>query len=50
VLALVGAFQAIKPDITPALKEDATASVGGRSPARLRSTLATLQIACRSCC
>ncbi len=44
MLALVGAFQAIKPDITPALKEDATASIGGRSPARLRATLATLQI------
>jgi predicted permease len=38
MLALVGAFQA------PALKEDATASIGGRSPARLRATLATLQI------
>jgi predicted permease len=44
MLAVVGAFQAIKPDITPALREDAASSIGGRSPARLRGTLATLQI------
>jgi len=44
ILALVGTLQAIKPDIAPALKEDATASMGGRRPARLRGALATVQI------
>jgi putative ABC transport system permease protein len=44
ILALVGTLQAMKPDIAPALKEDATASIGGRRPARLRGALATVQI------
>ena len=44
ILAIVGTLQAMKPDIAPALKEDATASIGGRRPARLRSALATVQI------
>lgn len=45
VLAVVGALQAVRPDLTPALKEEATTAIGGRSPARLRATLAALQIA-----
>ena len=44
ILALVGALQAMRPDIAPSLKEDATASIGGRRPARLRGALATVQI------
>jgi predicted permease len=44
ILAIVGTLQAMKPDIAPALKEDSTASMGGRRPARLRSALATVQI------
>jgi predicted permease len=44
ILAVVGTLQAMKPDIAPALKEDATASMGGRRPARLRGALATVQI------
>ena len=44
LLAIVGTLQAMKPDIAPALKEDATASIGGRRPARLRGALATVQI------
>jgi len=44
ILAVVGTLQAMKPDIAPALKEDATASIGGRRPARLRGALATVQI------
>ena len=44
MLALVGTLQAMKPDIAPALKEDTTASMGGRRPARLRGALATVQI------
>ena len=44
ILALVGTLQAMNPDITPALKEDATASIGGRRPARMRAALATMQI------
>jgi predicted permease len=44
ILAIVGTLQAMKPDIAPALKEDATASIGGRRPARLRAALATVQI------
>jgi predicted permease len=43
VLAMVGAFQARRTDAA-ALKEDSTASIGGRSPARLRATLAAVQI------
>jgi predicted permease len=44
ILSAVGTLQAMKPDIAPALKEDATASMGGRRPARLREALATVQI------
>jgi predicted permease len=44
MLALVGTLQAMKPDIAPALKEDTTASMGGRRPARLRGALVTVQI------
>jgi predicted permease len=44
ILAIVGTLQAMKPDIAPALKEDSTASMGGRRPARLRNALATVQI------
>jgi len=44
VLAVVGTLQAMKPDIGPALKEDSTAAIGGRTPTRLRGALATLQI------
>ena len=44
ILAVVGTLQAMKPDIAPALKEDTTASIGGRRPARLRGGLATVQI------
>ena len=44
ILAVVGTLQAMKPDIAPALKEDTTASIGGRRPARLRGALATVQI------
>jgi putative ABC transport system permease protein len=44
ILAVVGTLHAMKPDIAPALKEDATASMGGRRPARLRGALATVQI------
>ncbi|HEX4565130.1 MAG TPA: ABC transporter permease, partial [Vicinamibacterales bacterium] len=44
VLGLIGAWQAAGPDITPALKEDSTASIGGRTPARIRGALATAQI------
>ena len=44
ILAVVGTLQAMKPDIAPALKEDSTASLGGRRPARLRGALATVQI------
>jgi hypothetical protein len=31
VLGLIGGLQAIKPDIAPALKEDSTGSIGGRT-------------------
>ena len=44
VLAVVGTLQAMKPDMGPALKEDSTAAIGGRTPTRLRGALATLQI------
>jgi predicted permease len=44
ILAALGTLQAMKPDLAPALKEDATASIGGRRPARLRAALATVQI------
>jgi predicted permease len=44
VLAIVGAFQAMRAETAPALKEDTAAAIGGRSPARLRATLAAAQI------
>src|SRR2546428_7987021 len=44
VLAIVGAFQAMRAETAPALKEDAASSIGGRSPARLRAALAAVQI------
>jgi predicted permease len=44
LIALVGTLQAIKPDLTPALKEDAIASIGSGSRTRLRAALATVQI------
>jgi len=44
ILALVGSLQAMKPDLAPALKEDATASIGGRTRTRLRGALAAVQI------
>jgi predicted permease len=44
VLSFVGTVQAIRPDLAPALKEDATASMGGHRRARLRSALAAVQI------
>jgi len=44
VLALVGAYQAMRTDTAPALREDTAASVGGRGTARLRGLLATVQI------
>jgi predicted permease len=44
ILAVVGTLQAMKPDIAPALKEDASASMGGRRRAWLRGALATVQI------
>jgi predicted permease len=44
ILSLVGTVQAIGPDLGPALKEDATASMGGHRRARLRSVLAAVQI------
>ena len=44
VLALVGAYQAMRAHAAPALREDTAASVGSRGTARLRASLATLQI------
>jgi predicted permease len=44
VLGLIGSLQAIKPDITPALKEDSTSSIGGRTTGRVRAALAAVQI------
>jgi len=43
-LTTIGAVHAIRPDVAPALKEDATASFGGRQRGRLRSALAAVQI------
>jgi putative ABC transport system permease protein len=45
ILAAVGTLQATKPAIGPALNEDSAAAIGGRTPARLRGALATIQIA-----
>jgi predicted permease len=44
VLAIAGAFQAMRAATAPALKEDAAASMGGRPSAHLRATLAAVQI------
>ena len=44
VLGLIGGLQAITPDITPALKEDSTGSIGGRTTGRVRAALAAVQI------
>ena len=44
VLGLIGGLQAIKPDIAPALKEDSTGSIGGRTTGRVRAALAAVQI------
>jgi putative ABC transport system permease protein len=44
ILGLVGAFQAVRPAVAPALKEEAAAALGGRSPRRLRGALAAIQI------
>ena len=44
VLGLIGGLQAMKPDIAPALKEDSTGSIGGRTTGRVRAALATVQI------
>jgi len=44
VLAVVGAFQAMRAETAPALKEESGGSIGGRSPARLRALLSAAQI------
>ena len=44
ILAALGTWHAMKPDLAPALKEDSTGSIGGHRPARLRAALATVQI------
>lgn len=44
VLALAGAYQAMRARDAPALREDTAASVGSRGTTRLRASLATLQI------
>lgn len=44
VLAAVGALQAMRPQIAPALNEESAGSIGGRSPRRMRGALAALQI------
>jgi predicted permease len=44
VLGLIGGLQAITPDIAPALKEDSTGSIGGRTTGRVRAALAAVQI------
>jgi macrolide transport system ATP-binding/permease protein len=44
VLGMIGAMQAINPNIAPALKEDSAAAIGGRATGRLRGALATVQI------
>jgi hypothetical protein len=44
VLGGIGTVQAVRPNLVPALNEDATASIGGGRPARLRGVLVALQI------
>jgi predicted permease len=44
VLGFIGALQAIKPDIAPALKEDSAGSIGSRTTGRVRASLAAAQI------
>jgi predicted permease len=44
LLTIVGAFQAMRAGTATALKDEAAASIGGRSPARLRAALAAVQI------
>jgi predicted permease len=45
VLGGIGALHAMRASIAPALSEVSAAGVGGRSPSRLRTALAALQIA-----
>jgi len=45
VLGGIGALHAMRASIAPALSEESAAGVGGRSPSRLRTALAALQIA-----
>jgi predicted permease len=44
VLAVVGAFQAMRPNIAPVLNEESAGSIGGRAPGRLRGALAVVQM------
>jgi putative ABC transport system permease protein len=44
LLTIAGAFQAMRAGTATALKEEAAASIGGRSPARLRAALSAIQI------
>ena len=44
VLAVVGAFQAMRPQIAPVLTEESAGSIGGRAPMRMRAALAAIQI------
>ena len=44
VLAAVGGFQALPPQIAPVLNDESAGSIGGRSPMRMRGTLAALQM------
>lgn len=44
MLAIVGAFQAMRAHTAPSLREDSAASIGGRSSARLRASLSAVQI------
>jgi predicted permease len=44
VLGLVGAFQAMRPQIAPVMNEESAGSIGGRTPRRLRGALAAIQM------
>jgi predicted permease len=44
ILGIVGAFQAMRPQIAPVLTEESSASIGGRSTMRMRSGLAAIQM------
>jgi predicted permease len=44
VLAVVGAFQAMRPQIAPVLNEESAGSIGGRAPMRMRGGLAAIQM------